>query len=326
MLEEIVLEQLLRYYGVQAKTKVIWDNREGLQDSTFSYFIIPSANKEELLLEQGSLAQYLAYAGYRQVTVPMYTWQGEWFTDEEQTSMGLKVQPLLQSSGEAHGKLLAAFHESGSGYPYEPILLSSYGQWKELWIDKLTAFETRLMETVKQHKRDYGELVMDSLPYIVGLSENAIQYVSESVRETKHSPHDQGSIVFWRYANQLEKPIIWMEDLAFDHPMRDVAELVRNELMKENGIVAAVEILRSYNDIRPISTFGWRLLYARLLFPVHLFDCLEEGLATEKSEQAYQRLSNTLDQQTKYETGVRELYHWIREEYAAINIPMVDWL
>src|SRR5699024_3462005 len=99
-----------------------------------------------------------------------------------------------------------------------------------------------------------------------------------------------------------------------------------NELMKENGIVAAVETLRSYNDIRPISTFGWRLLYARLLFPVHLFDCLEEGLATEKPEQAYQRLSNTLDQQTKYETGVRELFHWIREEYAAINIPMVDWL
>ncbi|TQS75989.1 hypothetical protein DX933_03455 [Ornithinibacillus gellani] len=321
------MEQLLhRYYGVQANNKVIWDHREGLQDSTFSYFIIPSANKEELLLEQGALAQYLAYAGYRHVTVPMYTWQGEWFTNEEPARLGLKAQPLLQSRGEEPGKQLAAFHDLGSQYPYEPILLSSYGQWRELWIEKLTAFESKLMEIAKQHKRDYDALIVDSLPYIVGLSENAIQYVQESVRETKHSPHDQGSIVFWRYTNQLQKPIIWMEDLAFDHPMRDVAELVRNELMKENGIVAAVETLRSYNDIRPISTFGWRLLYARLLFPVHLFDCLEEGLATEKPEQAYQRLSNTLDQQTKYETGVRELFHWIREEYAAINIPMVDWL
>src|SRR5699024_7041486 len=103
---------------------------------------------------------------------------------------------------------LAAFHAIGSTYPFEPKKISSYGKWKELWINKLTVYETKAAQEAKKHPSAYYENVMNMLPYMIGMSENAIQYVQESEQDNRFHEHDQGTICFHRYTGQLLQPAL----------------------------------------------------------------------------------------------------------------------
>src|SRR5699024_2140553 len=88
-------------------------------------------------------------------------------------------------------------------------------------------FESYIHQEAKKHPHAYYQYVMDILPYIIGISENAIQYIAESEIDTRFHDADQGTITFQRYQGNLNAPIIWASDLVYDHPTRDLAEYIR---------------------------------------------------------------------------------------------------
>src|SRR5699024_5628412 len=98
-----------------------------------------------------------------------------------------------------------------------------YGKWKQLWIDKLTSIEHSVFDEAQKYLNSYYDAVIDSLPYIIGISENAIQYLNETYYESNFDESDQGTITFLRYTDHLLQPIIWVNDLSYDHPTRDIA-------------------------------------------------------------------------------------------------------
>src|SRR5690625_7933125 len=72
---------------------------------------------------------------------------------------------------------------------------------------------------------------MNHLPYIIGVSENAIQYMQESEQERRYRDCDRGTIAFQRYQDQLLRQTIWSTDLVYDHPTRDIAEYISTKLL-----------------------------------------------------------------------------------------------
>src|SRR5690625_2297393 len=103
---------------------------------------------------------------------------------------------------------------------------------------------------------------MDILPYIIGICENAIQYVNECNQESRYDQSDQGTITFQRYHDQLQRSIMWHTDLVYDHVARDLAEFIRYKLLyyEEQAFNDIYVFLITYQLIYHLSLFSLRLL------------------------------------------------------------------
>jgi spore coat protein YutH len=324
-------ELLYVNYNIYATDHVSINGRVGFRDHDYNYFIISASNKEMVLLEQAALAYYLAENGYNHTAIPIPTTSNNWFSEKDgQYYLVLRVSDLHHAPPETHGKKLAQFHHLTASYQYEPQEISSYGMWKDLWIRKLTAFEHKLSEEKKdnENRNAYYRLLVDVFPYIIGISENAIQYMQESETERRYHQRDTGVFAFRRYRDHLLTPVIWTDDLVYDHPTRDIAEYIRYKLLDENqsALDEVAVFMKEYQAIQPLSIFGWRLLYARLLFPIHLFDLMENGFQEKNDEKHAIELEGMLQRQIMYEKRLNKLFQVLQVNFREYDIPVLHWL
>ncbi len=317
-------------YGIQAYEKTVFDGMEGFMDDNYVYFIISGEQKEMIHMEQAALAYYLHENKWTHVTVPVPNNQGGWMS--EQDNNGYMVLKGEKPSGtdkiaQKHGKRLAQLHMTGTMYAYEPELISSYGQWKDLWIDKLTAFEQKANEEARKNPCSYYRDLMDFMPYLSGISENAIQYMQESEYESRFHETDQGTITFRRYHGQFSRHHLWLTDFAYDHPARDLAEFIRNQLLQTEDPMDGIQaFLEDYQQVRPLSVFSWRLLYARLLFPIHFFDVMERGFTGGSYSYCHSALHDLQKRQPVYERRLRRFFDYAGISSKELQIPVLHWL
>lgn len=318
-------ELLTNYYQIHPEEKLVIDGRAGYLADGFVYFNMESRNLEMIQMEQAVLAYYLMENGFRHIALPVKNMKEEWFT-EYQTSTYLIYQVSDRNTvKESLGRNLALFHETGSAYYYEPQSISSYGEWKRLWTDKLNLFEERIAQLTTEET--VTPIIFDVLPYIIGMSENAIQYLRETEEnEARYTEADQGTIAFLRFNNQVEREVIWPDELGFDHPARDIAEYIRNCLLSGQSDNVLHEFFRDYQAIRPLSVFSWRLIYARLLFPIHFFDAVEPLINGENSQTGEAALYKMIKLQEVYEERLRNFYEKMEIDKEAFELVEVDWL
>ncbi|KPH78698.1 MULTISPECIES: hypothetical protein [Bacillaceae] len=318
---------LSTYYGIQVDEKIGFDREEGYRTGNHVNFITSVENKEMVYLEQASLAYFLRDNHIDHITLPIPNLQGEWFTSYHNNNyMVMQVSNIQQMDKNFEGRRLAEFHQIGSRYQYQPKEISSYGKWKSLWIEKLDYVEAKVEKEANKNPNAYYRLVMDVLPYIIGISENAIQYIRESETETRFHEVDQGTITFHRYHHQLNDSILWIDNFVYDHPIRDIAEHIRNCIVKGESKEKILQFINEYQSVRPLSVFSFRLLYGRLLFPAHILDLFIHGFTEEKDEILYDKLRQLLDNQTYYEDMLRNLYESLDINPKILNIPVVNWL
>ncbi|PAV28740.1 hypothetical protein CIL05_15795 [Virgibacillus profundi] len=322
-----IIDMLGVYYAIQAERKLELDGKDGYKQDEYVYFTISADNREIIHMEQATLAYYLIENKYNNTALPIPNRNGEWFTAyEDKNYMVMQVQRDILENTYSSGESLAHFHQIGTAYSYEPKTISSYGQWKQLWIDKLTAFESNVELEAKNHSSNYYRLLMDVLPYIVGISENGIQYIQESEHERRYHEADQGTIAFRRYTNDLEKTVLWADELVYDHPTRDLAECIRFMILNNKDDNELITFLNDYQSLRPLSVFSWRLLYARLIFPIHFFDIIDRGFMFQDLEQSYSELRDILKKQVIYEKRLGELFKNLGVDHEVLQIPVLDWL
>lgn len=317
-------EMLRSQYAIQVEGKQFIEEREGYQKEHYIYFTIPAGNKEMILMEQATLAYFLRENGLYNVAYPIRNINGEWFTNHaNELWMVLVLEAYSQASDSDNaGKKLGDIHRIGSTFQYEPKAISSYGTWRKLWEEKLTFYEEELTRQAREEAASsYLSEVMDVLPYIVGISENAIQYLRESEKEQRILQTDQGTVAFSRW-NTFGKTIIWMDELVYDHPTRDIAEYIRFAFLHNRPDAEINQFLNDYQNYQPLSVFAWRLIFARLFFPVHLYDFLEE----EFQYQDFQRLEQLIKHQEVYERRLARFYEMTGVDVSDWRIPMISWL
>ncbi|HLS60731.1 MAG TPA: hypothetical protein VK044_06345 [Virgibacillus sp.] len=316
-------------YGLSITGSQIIDGRSCFTDLEYFYITIPAANKKDINMEQAALAYHLVENGYPYTAYPIPNRQQDWVTNYEgENYIVLRGGALKKEVQDQHGQSLAYFHKENSAYHFEPQSISSYGQWKTLWISKLTFVEHYLTEESKKQSDPYDHLLMNHLPYIIGVSENAIQYMQESEQERRYRDCDRGTIAFQRYQDQLLRPTIWSTDLVYDHPTRDIAEYIRTKLLwGEKREVSMVRLfLEEYESVQPLSVFSWRLLYARLIYPIHLFDQIEKSFYETDRKQSYQQMARLFDRQHVYEHHLADLFHGEHPNFYELDLPMLHWI
>lgn len=316
---------LADYYGIHPQDRVSIAGRDGLLADSSIYFNMESSNLETIQLEQAVLSYYLFENGYQHIALPIKNRREEWFTDYHNRKFLVYQVRERNITRESLGSNLAQFHQIGSTYNFEPQSVSSYGAWKQLWIEKLNGIEERVQQLTEQQNSKY---LLDLLPYIIGMSENAIQYLRETEEmESRFSEVDQGTITFLRFREQFHEEVIWPDQLGYDHPARDLAEHIRFLFLAGYRNERLQEFLRDYQLTRPLSFFSLRLIYARLLFPIQLFDFIEplvySGDLSKLDSGAFEQL---IRQQAEYEERLKDFYEKIGINKDEVQLFEVDWL
>lgn len=316
-------ELLNKYYQADTGEKIILDGREGILSDNMLYFNMNTLNFETVYLEQAVLAYYLFENGYQQVALPIQNNNEEWFTDVGGNRYIIYKVSTRFHPDKSTGFNLAQLHQIGSAYGYEPKTISSYGQWKKLWVEKLTLFEEKIIQYASEQNTDDRCDLIDILPYIIGISENAIQYLRETEEsETRFSLMDQGTIAFVRFKQDVDREVIWPDQFVYDHPARDLAEHIRYLFLSGQSDKMLMEFLREYQTERPLSYFSWRLIYARLLFPIHIFDALEGYFATNDIGELKKMVLNQAD----YEKRLQNFYAKAGIDKERAGLPELAWL
>jgi len=184
--------------------------------------------------------------------------------------------------------------------------------WPSLWEKKIDYFEYQISQIGKKYP-----LIVDSFSYFVGLAENAIMYMKNTVLDIQDNSISY-SVAHRRLTSDI-KTYDFYNPLNFviDYKTRDIAEYIKNSFLKKINIIDELDNYFYYNVL---TEFEVRTLFARVLYPSIYFDLYEDVLMGKKSEKEILKLSTTTNE---YEDYLLDIYLYLRKMY---NIPEIEWL
>ena len=185
--------------------------------------------------------------------------------------------------------------------------------WSKLWSDKIDYFEYQIHELGKGH-----EIILDSFSYYIGLGENAISYVNNTLLKHPKTSLDRISLSHRRikypnYKLNFLNPLSFI----FDLEVRDIAEYLKSAFFQKRD---ALSYLKETLRITNFSIYSLELLFARLLYPSYYFDIYEQVMNNLESEE---KLIPIIEKSEEYEEFLKDAYLEINK-YAPIE--RIDWL
>jgi spore coat protein YutH len=327
---------LEEFFGIHPERQTQLGRYEGFISNNQVYLMAPVGESKEDLMELKSIADHLIQSGDRHVLSLVKTKSGElWGEKEGKTFCLLSGQLHEKNPYQQIGRKLAKFHLRGLTIPFKVERTSRIGQWKQLWEKRLNQMEGVWQAKLYQSpENEFERMFMESFPYYMGLTENAIQYLVDSEIDETPGRMDNGTVCHERFSNPtwgkeilLKNPMDWV----FDHRSRDLAEWTRGVYF-ESKHAHHQQVRKFYYDyqaLAPLSAFSWRLLYARLLFPLHYFECVEDYYITQSEQDKKwqeERFSKYLQTSSEYEKFLGEFYQLVEAPIRKMKIPLVEWL
>lgn len=186
--------------------------------------------------------------------------------------------------------------------------------WTLLWERKNDYLEYQ----ISQFGINYP-VVVECFAYYIGLAENAISYAKNTTLEAKSSSLDKLVICHRRVSNNttifdLLNPLYFV----IDYKIRDIAEYIKFKFFYNR--VDIWEEIHKYFYSTPLSLFGVRMFFARLLYPTYFFDKYDEILEGTASEE---EIVSIIEKQEEYEEFLIDIYSFLKLNY---NIPEIEWL
>jgi spore coat protein YutH len=323
-------------YGIRPERQTRIGRYEGMISNNHLFILSFSGEGKEYLSELKNIADHLVQAGDRHVLHFTKTKSGEFWGEKEGKAFCLLSGKLEERKSSPHyGRKLAKFHMRGLTIPFKVERTSRIGQWKQLWEKRLNQLEGVWQSKVYQPpENEFDKLFVESFPYYMALSENAIQYLVDTEIDETPNQLDHGTVCHERFTNStweegylLKNPMDWV----FDHRSRDLAEWTRHVYLESKHTHHPVvkKFFQDYQTIAPLSAFSWRLLFARLLFPLHYFECIEDYyIAQTEADKKWQeeRLAKHLQNSTEYEKFLREFFQLTEAPIKKLKLPLVEWI
>jgi spore coat protein YutH len=330
-------EILTKYFGIHPERSFYDGEMDRYLVGELLYSIVPVTNLEqETLVELYNLTEHLSSAGDIYVSSFVPTSEEKFLVTERNEDFVVVKNNFIQAASQKKvGRKLSKLHYRGRLYQERVEKISRMGKWKQLWETRLAQLESAYLRVVEQHPGDeFERKFVESYPYYSALAENAIQYLVDTELDDEPKETDAGTVCHERFGSKTWGNEVWIHfpfQWVFDHCSRDLAEWVREKyFLKSNTFHHDLqEFLRSYQTITPLSSFSWRLLYARLLFPLHYFECIEEYYISQSDQQRKtmeEKLERYLKQSQHYERFLAEFYHLSEVPVKKLGIPVIDWL
>jgi len=185
--------------------------------------------------------------------------------------------------------------------------------WGEMWSSKVDYFEYQIRELGKNKSA-----ILDSFNYYIGLAENAISYVNNTIKNLKPTHLDKVTLSHRRlFFPNIKLNYLNPLSFIFDLEVRDVAEYIKNLFFYGEDAFLEIEL---YLKLRKLSSYGYQMLYARLLYPSYYFDIYEKIMNENYS---YDNLIKIVNKTEAYELFLKDVYNLI-SKYS--QIERVDWL
>ncbi|MGE7778446.1 spore coat putative kinase YutH [Peribacillus sp. NPDC097264] len=333
MIEEIIFNN----YGIEVEREEANSRFPSFRSGPCIYSIVPLEDREqEELAERHRMAEHMIALGDRHVSAFVLANHGSFVSEaEDQLFILLANEDLEGPKNFNPGRHIARFHQRGRAITETIRSCSRIGQWKELWEQRIDQLENIWRDKLKAHPDNpFEKMFVETFPYYMVLGENAIQYLVDTEIDDTPQPIDSGTVCYERFLNDTWKNNKWMKnpfDWVFDHGTRDAAEWVREHYFQnvhthQRGINT---FFREYQGIEPFSSFSARLLYSRMLFPIHYFEAVEEyfsKVSEARSNELEDKLSSITNTSEKYETFLKQFYDLAEIPVNHFNLPKIDWI
>jgi spore coat protein YutH len=333
-----MLQKLLENkYGIHVDEYVKLDSYDALRGNGWLYFIAkPGGRKAEDIIELEKIAEHLRKNGDNHVPVFLQATEGGYITTWENHQYCVLANRQSDKPAKVKlGRKLAKFHERGKTVPFKIERSNRIGQWKQLWEKRLDQIEKVWNDLLFQSPEDeFEKMFIESFPYYIGLTENAIQFLVDTELDDEPKESDSGTVCHERFTKDswgescyLKDPFDWV----FDHRSRDLAEWTRERYLRNTQTYAldVKQFFTDYQSIAPLSSFSWRLLFSRLLFPLHYFECIENYYITRSEQEKKlleEQLGKMLKQSTEYERFLGTFLQTAGAPIKPLKIPALDWL
>ncbi|OLS35186.1 spore coat protein YutH [Alkalihalophilus pseudofirmus] len=345
MFERNVYDQ----YGLYCDSRFALGDFEGFEAGGNSYVFFP---KEDCASKEQEMLDYAEY--YRSIgDASMLTLQKTKSNGNVGLIDGQEVYLFAMPEPERNGGLhlessydigghLATIHYYGKQMPQMRKSHDYFGQWHKLWEKRLEQLEGWYQQISYEQPRSYvDEAFLYSYPYYMGLTENAIQYAVDARLDDPTHDKEQGTVCHRRFTDQtwlvtstrggiIKRPT----EFVYDHPCRDIAEWIRQKrydqaLSRNNNWEDVHSFIEGYEQYEPLSTYAWRLTYARLLFPVHYFESIENyyrAQINEDKQEHGQVFFSLIEQEGENEQFLKQFSEMIRIPKTSSRTPNVEWL
>lgn len=333
MIEEIIHEN----YGIHVEREEHLGRFPSFRSQNMLYSIIPLEKLEqEELVERLKMSEHLLEQGDRYVSTFIMANHQSYISEADgQMFLLLGNHAVAQSSDLTLGRELSIFHARARSIDYPIKTCSRIGNWKVLWEQRIDQLEKLWREKLQTHPNNQFErYFVETFSYYMALGENAIQYVVDTEIDDNPGELDAGTVCYERFADNtwsgtycIKNPFDWI----FDHGSRDIAEWARlhyfsNPQTYQPGLR---QFVNDYQSVQPLTSFYCRLLYARLIFPIHYFETIE-GYYSNPSEARSLELEDQLAEYTEksadYEEFLRGFYELTEIPVRHMNIPLLTWL
>lgn len=333
-----MLQKLLKkHYGIEAIESMPIGHYHSCKKDNQRYILIPVNHvNEEELTELDQIANHLQKNGDRSVSSFLHTKENSRILaleSEKYCVLTCHQTPLRTS--DRMGRKLAKFHFRGRSISFPVQKISRIGQWKNLWEKRIDQMEKVWNSMLYQHpENEFDRMFLESFPYYMAIGENAIQYLVDTELDDDPKAIDNGTVCHDRFTIHTWGEEFWLRnpfDWVFDHCSRDLAEWTRERYF-HNYRTHQPDIqnfYRDYQSIEPLSSFAWRLLYARILFPLHYMECIEDYYSTTSEQQQRlltERLESYLQHSSDHRKFLHDFYQLTEVPVRKFQIPVIDWL
>ncbi|KMK77657.1 spore coat putative kinase YutH [Alkalihalobacillus pseudalcaliphilus] len=335
------------YYGLYCDSQCRLGFYDGFRTETDQYMLFPkqqlASTEEEMLY----YSEYLRSIGDTTVLqlVPTKLNKNSGFIDgqdvyvfkipnqEERTVLD------LQNDFE-YGEHLAIIHHYGKQANVNRKQFDYFGQWPNLWKRRLEQLEEWYFQVSNEGPQTtIDEMFLYTYPYYMGITENAIQYVVDANLDDRSSEYEVGTICHRRFHQQTWLPLSdrggivkCPSEFVFDHPCRDIAEWIRSkriELLQQRNSELLDPFLEGYGQHEQLTSYAWRLMYARLLFPVHYFETIEDYYRSQIREERLeigQNFGQLLDHEKENELFLQVFQEKVKLPRMSGRTPRIDWV
>ncbi|WEG13778.1 hypothetical protein PU629_05270 [Pullulanibacillus sp. KACC 23026] len=273
----MIVQHLYEQYGLSCHFERTTDGT-WLRSGDFIIYPLPLTAFHDSSIEAlAAVSHYLVEQGMPAARI-LKTQQDAYTTDYQGSSLAVLAVPIERETVPFNGETLARFHtethmEQAVYSPGRPYL-----NWSAIWQSRADQTYSWMEQISKQKESSqFEEMALQAYPYFSGRAENAIQYVVDLVMDT---PVEEGaSFCHYRFPqgriSKKEESLIWPTEWVIDHPGRDVGEWIRTACQIGEPYEAIQEFINEYQKVRPITTVGASLAYARILFPLSFYETVE---------------------------------------------------
>ena len=185
--------------------------------------------------------------------------------------------------------------------------------WKKLWESKNDYIENQITEIGNKYP-----VIYNYLNYYIGLAENAIKYVSNTLDINQ----DAELCVCHRRIKKNEHLLRLYNPLNFiyDFRVRDICEYVKSVFFEDEAL--AFDLIINYFNNTNLNYKEALLFYGRLLYPSYFFDLYDDiinGASKEKE------IEHIIVKSTSYETFLKNVYLYLSNMYET-SFPSIDWI